>query len=186
MKRYILSHLPMAFLYSLAVFAVRGKWWNFELLQAIPWGWWVLGVILGVLILFLDRVAYTYAYPGEQLSQQFDWYVKQKKYLTALTILDSRRLEQEKLTFRSALFMVVWVPLAFFALTSTSGLFGKGVVMGLMLHILADAWRIAKLDPQRLHVRLFWLVKRPVSPEERLVFLWVVTAVFVVFSFWVG
>ena len=145
----------------------------------------MLGVVLGVLLLFIDRISYTYAYPGEQLSQQFTWYVKQKQYLTGLALLDSRRLEQEKLTFRSALFMVVWVPLSFFALTSTSGLFGKGVVMGLMLHVLTDSWRLQKMDPQRLHVRLFWIIKRVVTPEERQVFLWIITGLFVFLSFWV-
>lgn len=121
-----------------------------------------------------------------QISQQFAWYIKEKKYLNGLQLLDDRRLEQERLTFRSALFMVIWVPLSFFALTSTTGLFGKGVVMGLMLHILADAWRLQKSDPRRLHVRLFWLIKREVTDEERLVFLSVITAFFALFSFWVG
>ena len=82
--------------------------------------------------------------------------------------------------------MAIWVPLSFFALTSTTGLFGKGVVMGLMLHILADAWRLQKVEPRRLHVRLFWLIKRQITDEERLIFLWVITAIFGVFSFWVG
>lgn len=185
MKRYVLSHIPVAVVYALLLFAVRGGWWNFELGAILTWGWWVLGVILGVLILFLDRVAYTYAYPQEQLSRQFDWYIKQKQYFTALALLDTRRLEQERLTFRSALFMTVWVPLAFFALTSTASLFGKGVVMGLMLHILYDAWRLQKSDPRRLHVRMFWLIKREVSEEERLVFLWVMTVLFGIFSLWV-
>lgn len=186
MKRYVLSHLPMALFYSLIVFVVRSGWWTFEWSSIIPWIWWPLGVFVGVLILFIDRISYTYAYPGEQLSQQFAWYIKEKKYLTALELLDSRRLEQERLTFRSSLFMVVWVPLSFFALTSTSGLFGKGVVMGLMLHILTDTWRLQKMDPQRLHVRLFWLIKRVVTTEERQIFIWIMTGVFVVFSFWVG
>lgn len=185
MKRYILSHLPMALIYSVFIFAVRGAWLNFNLANFVNWAWWVGGVVIGVLILFVDRVAYTYAYPQEQLSQQFTWYVKQKRYLTAIELLDSRRLEQEKLTFRSSLFMVLWVPLTFFVLTSTPNLFGKGVVMGIMLHVLVDAWRLAKSDQRRLHVRLFWIIKRVVSDEERQVFMWIMTAIFIVFSFWV-
>lgn len=186
MKRYFFSHLPLALGYGLLIFAVKSGWWRFEWLNLISWVWWIVGVIVGVLILFLDRIAYTYAYPSEQLSQYFTWYIKQKKYLSAFELLDSRRMEQERLTFRSSLFMVVWVPLSFFALTSTTGLFGKGVVMGLMLHILKDSWGLQKNDPQRLHVRLFWIIKRVISNEERMLFLWVVTALFVGFSFLVG
>ena len=171
----------MALGYSVVVFLVNGGWTN-----PLSWILWMVGVVVGVLVLFADRVVYTYSYPLTQISQQFAWYVKEKKYLSALELLDTRRLEQERLTFRSALFMTIWVPLSFFALTSTTGLFGKGVVMGLMLHILADSWRLQRRDPRRLHVRLFWLIKREIRDEERLVFLWIVTAIFAVFSFWVG
>ena len=186
MKRYIFSHLPIALVYALLIFAIRSGWWDFKLAIFTSWIWWVLGVILGVLILFADRIVYTYSYPGTQISQQFAWYVKERKYLSALELLDMRRLEQERLTFRSALFMVIWVPLSFFALTSTTGLFGKGVVMGIMLHILFDAWRLQRSEPRRLHVRLFWIIKREIRDEERLVFLSVITALFVLFSFWVS
>ena len=182
MKRYILAHVPMALIYGLVVFVINAGWSG----NILNWVWWVVGVVVGVLVLFVDRIVYTYSYPGTQISQQFSWYIKEKKYISALELLDVRRLEQERLTFRSALFMVVWVPLAFFALTSTPALFGKGVVMGLMLHILADAWRLQKADPRRLHVRLFWIIKREVTDEERLLFLSVVTTIFALFSFWVG
>ncbi|MFZ2199434.1 MAG: hypothetical protein WAV40_01455 [Microgenomates group bacterium] len=181
MKRYIFSHLPLAMGYGLFVFLIRAGWGN-----PLPWIWFVLGVLIGVLVLFADRIVYTYSYPSAQISQQFAWYIKQKKYLTALDLLDVRRLEQERLTFRSSLFMAIWVPLAFFALTSTPNLFGKGVVMGLMLHILADAWRLQQKEPRRLHIRLFWLIKREITDEERLVFLYIMSGIFIFFSFLVG
>lgn len=145
-----------------------------------------LGVLVGVYVLFLDRIVYAYSYPKEQLSQQFTWLWKQRKYGQALRLLDDRRSEQQKLTFRSALFMVVWVFLAFFALTSTASVFGKGVVMGLMLHVLFDAWRLQNMDSGRLNTRLFWQVGRKFSHEEQLVFLWIMTGIFVFLSTWLG
>lgn len=186
MRRYILSHVPIALIYALVVYALRGISQGMAMGTVLNWIWWLTGVVVGVLILYLDRVVYTYSYPSEQLSQQFSWYWKQKQYGTALAVLDTRRLEQEKLTFRSAVFMAVWVPLAFFALTSTPVLFGKGVVMGLMLHILADAWRLQKTDPQRLHTRLFWQIKREITAGEQLGFMYVMSAIFILFSFWVA
>ena len=181
MKRYVLAHLPMALIYGLVVLVLNAGWSDL-----VGWSLWILGVVLGVLVLFADRIVYTYSYPGAQISQQFAWYIKEKKYLSALELLDLRRLEQERLSFRSALFMAIWVPLSFFALTSTTGLFGKGVVMGLMLHILMDAWKLQKHEPRRLHIRLFWLIKREISDEERLVFLTILTVIFGAFSLWVG
>ena len=171
----------MALGYGVVVFLINAGWNN-----PLSWTLWVVGVVCGVLVLFADRIVYTYSYPGAQISQQFAWYLKERRYLRALELLDSRRLEQERLTFRSALFMAIWVPLAFFALTSTPSLFGKGVVMGLMFHILADAWRLQKVEPRRLHVRLFWLIKREVTDEERLIFLWAISAIFAIFSFWIS
>lgn len=185
MRRYLVAHVPIALAYSLFVAAVKGSWWPFEIETVLIWVWWLLGVFSGVFILFIDRVVYTYSYPEEQLSQQFAWFVKNKQYLRALEILDVRRHEQERLTFRSVLFIAVWVPLAFFALTSTSGLFGKGVVMGLMLHILYDSWRMQKENPAGLDRRLFWQIKRTFTREEKIVFMWAVTVIFVWFSFWV-
>lgn len=172
--------------YGLLLAAVKGSWWPFEATELMRWVTWVIGVNVGVLILFIDRVAYTYAYPEEQLSQQFAWFVKNKQYIRAIEVLDARRHEQEKLTFRSAIFMTLWIPLAFFALTSTSALFGKGVVMGLMLHILADSWRIQRDNPAGLNTRLFWQIKRVFTNEEKLVFISFMTGIFALFSFWAG
>lgn len=185
MKRYFLTHIPLALAYGLLIFAIRSGWWRLDLASLLSWTWWILGVVVGVLVLFVDRIVYVYSYPGTQISQQFMWYVKEKQYFTALDLLYARRLEQERLTFRSALFMAIWVPLAFFALTSTPSLFGKGVVMGLMLHILSDSWRLQRQDPRRLHLRLFWLIKREITDEERLTFMIIITVCFTLFSFWV-
>lgn len=185
MKQYVTAHLPMALYYSLLVFVLRGVHWP-PSLQMLSWVWWVGGVVVGVLLLFLDRLVYVYSYPNEQLSQTAIYHYQQKDYKNLLEVLYMRRGEQNKLTFRSALFMAIWVPLSFFALTSTTGLFGKGVVMGLMLHILWDAWRMQKMDTARLNERLFWQIGRPVTEREQLVFIYVLTGLFAVFSFWVG
>lgn len=186
MQKYVLTHLPMALGYGVLVFVIKGLFPIDGLTHYLNWIGWVVGVLVGVLVLFIDRIVYTYSYPGTQIAQQFSWYWKQKQYITALTLLYERRLEAERLTFRSSLFMAVWVPLAFFATTSTSQLFGKGVVMGVMLHILYDSWRLQKRDPRRLHLRLFWLIKREVADNERLVFLWVMTGIFVILSLWIS
>lgn len=176
----------MAIGYAFLVFAIKGLFPIEGVAHYLNWIGWIIGVVVGVLVLFIDRVVYTFSYPGTQIAQQFSWYWKQRQYFTALTLLYERRLEAERLTFRSSLFMAVWVPLAFFATTSTSQLFGKGVVMGVMLHILYDSWRLQKKDPRRLHLRLFWLIKREILDSERLIFLWVITGIFVLISLWIA
>lgn len=184
--RYVASHLPMALIYGLLIALLKGSWLPFEVSELVSWVMFVGGVVVGVIILFLDRIVYTYSYPTDQLSQQFNWLTREKRWWEAMKLLDARREEQNKLTFRSALFMVIWVPLSFFALTSTAGLFGKGVVMGLMLHILLDGWRMQRLNPSRLNERLFWQIGRTVRAEEQLVFMYVISAIFILLSFWVS
>lgn len=176
----------MALFYGLLVSLVKGDWWPLAGTEFFRWLFFVLGCVAGTLLLYLDRVVYTYSYPRDQLSQQFAWLIKEKRYTEAITLLDTRRDDQNRLTFRSALFIVIWVPLAFFALTSTTGLFGKGVVMGLMLHILVDSWRLHRSSPTRLNERLFWQIGRVVRAEEQLVFMYAITAIFGVLSLWVS
>lgn len=186
--KYLSAHLPIVFVYSLILFVlmlIRGRV-GLELSFLVDFVLLFLGVLIGTLMLFLDRVVYTYSYPQEQLSQHFVYLWKQKSYGQALALLYARRSEQQKLTFRSALFIGIWIPLAFFALTSTPALFGKGVVMGLMLHILYDSWRLQRMDPTRLNTRLFWQIGRPISHEEQLTFLWIISGLFMLFSFWLG
>lgn len=180
----MLSHLPMAVFYGLLVVIVKASWWPLSM-ELLNWLWWILGVVVGVLILFLDRIVYTYSYPQEQLSYTFVHHMKEKRYLRGLEMLDSRRVDQNRLTFRSAIFMVIWIPLSFFALTSTAGLFGKGVVMGIMLHILSDAWKLQRVDRARLNERLFWQIGRRFSQEEQVTFLIIMSSLFGLFSFWV-
>lgn len=186
MIRYLRSHVPMALVYGILAALINGSWWPLAAQEFLSWSGFILGAVVGVLLLYLDRVVYTYSYPADQLSQQFAWQVKEKRWANALSLLDARREEQNKLTFRSALFIAIWVPLSFFAITSTAGLFGKGVVMGLMLHILYDSWREQRVNPARLNERLFWQIGRKVEKEEQLVFLYIVSAIFLFFSFWVG
>lgn len=185
MRRYILAHLPVGVLYGVLVVGLNVLFSGFG--GASFWvreGLFVLGVLVGVLLLFLDRVVYVYSYPEEQLSQQFMYLWKRGKVMRALGLLDTRRREQQRLTFRSALFLVVWVLLAFFALTSTASGFGKGVVMGVGFHVLYDAWRLQRMAPEKLNTRFFWQIKREFSREVQLLFLWVMTGVFVLFSLW--
>lgn len=176
-KRFVSTHLPIILGYVLFVTLIR-----FQI--DINTVWLALGVTVGVYLLFLDRIVYTFAYPQEQLSQHFTWLWRSKRYVEAFALLDARREEQQRLTFRSALFMLMWIPLALFALTSTPSLFGKGVVMGLMLHIIYDSWRLQRTRPEVLHARLFWQIKKVVGQEERMMFLIAISIVFMVLSFW--
>ena len=185
MGRYLKKHLVLGLGYGLVMIGL--KWWQGRWGESYFWQdslWFGLGVIVGVWLLFLDRLVYVYMYPEEQLSQQVIYWWKQKKYWQSLALLDARRSEQNRLMLRSALFMGIWVLLALFSLTSSLSFFGRGVVMGMMWHSLCDAWRLQRLNKQRLNQRLFWQIKREVSEEEKVGFLVVVSLIFGLLSWW--
>lgn len=143
---------------------------------------WLAGGFLGWNLLFLDNVVYIYfIHPETNLNQQAKAYLSQRgiwawfKFVARLDL-------KEKLTLRSALFQAAWVILAFFTLTSTISWFGKGLVLGLGLHLLLDQWQIQLKNPQDLNRQLFWQIKRPVSLREQKWFLGIMTGIFVILS----
>jgi hypothetical protein len=141
--------------------------------------WLILGGVLGWLLEWLDRLVYIYwSHPGAQLSQYVRYHFGKREFKAGWQLLRRRQAELAELTFRSALFQLVWVVLAVFALTSTVSSFGKGLVMGLGLHILTDEWRDYLRDRETLKRWLFWQIKRDISEREMKVYLYVMTGVF--------
>jgi len=160
-------------------------WWGWQSLQGgnyLAWStWelvvgWLVGGFVGYWLLSLDRLVDVYVtHPETQLAHYIRYYIQKGNYRWAWQTLGQRKGEQTRLTFHSALFQVVWLVLAVFAITSTSALFGKGVVMGLGLHLLLNEWRDYIASPDRLRQWLFWQIKREVPAKEAKIFLWVMT-----------
>ncbi len=178
MRRLISTHGRVLVAYLIALTILRWEWpggWRafFDLL-----GLW-LGACIGMGLLVFDRVVHVYAMrPHEQLSQQIKSLVGQKKLREAAQTLLNRRGEQYHLAFRNGMFALVFIPVLFFAITSTSGLFGKGIALGVVVHLMYDAWRDQLTRPQYLNSWLFWMVSREVSLEEQRTFLWMLTGGF--------
>ncbi len=141
-------------------------------------GLWVGGVI-GMALVDLDRLIHIYIeHPELNLSQDFRRLVKEQKWKEAAELLISRRFEQTNLAFRNGVFAVVFIPVLFFANTSSAGLFGKGLASGVMLHFLYDAWRDCLRDRPRFEQWILWMVQREVPFQQKKFFLWGLTGVF--------
>lgn len=139
---------------------------------------WLIGGFIGYWLLSLDRLVDVYlTHPETQLAHYVRYYIQKGNYRWAWMTLGKRQAEQTRLTFHSALFQVIWVMLAVFAFTSTSGFLGKGVVIGLGLHLLLNEWRDYIGSPERLRRWLFWQVQREVTAKETKFFLWGMTGV---------
>lgn len=78
--------------------------------------------------------------------------------------------------FYSALFQLSWLVLALFTITSTSSLFGKGLVMAIGLDLLLVEWQ-SMVKNQDLSW-LFWQIKKEIPFKEQKYFLYLMTGMF--------
>lgn len=141
---------------------------------------WLGGAFLGGYFIKIDQLIYVYfTHPDEPLSLEVKRLIKEKKRKEAWDQL-RKGVSSQRLAFRSVLFQTSWIVLAFFTLTSTAGLFGKTMVMGIGLHLLMDEW--GEIIEGRSISWLFWQVKREIAPKEQKKYLWIMTGVFGILS----
>lgn len=141
---------------------------------------WMAGGFLGAFFVKLDQLFYIYySSANEPLSLLAKQLIKDRQLLKAWRLLKENVFLQ-KLAFRSALFQLIWIMLAFFTLTSTNVIFGKTMIMAIGLHLLLDEWQSYK-NYKNINW-LFWQIKRPVSIKEQKRYLYIMTAAFVILS----
>jgi len=130
MKKEILRRLipSLIFLAILSLLHWQAKW------QLI--GLWTGGLI-GAFLLDLDHLIYCFFQnPHELTPQRLRRYLQQGQYQYSLVLLFETQKERKRLIFHSLLFQIVLLVAAFFVLTSSAGLLGKGLVLALFLQTL--------------------------------------------------
>lgn len=159
-------------------FFVRGagEVWQVETL------WLLTGGLLGMVMPVVDRLVYVYyVQPQEQLSVHVKALVARRRLVEALRLLSDRRLEQVKLAMNNVLFVVGWVGLAVFMVTSSGSELARGVMLGVGLDLVYDMVTDLK-QKDYLVSRLFWPVKRRLGWVEARNVMWGVGVVFIVVS----
>ncbi len=142
--------------------------WELDLLIA----WWWLGAVIGFVFVFLDRIVYAFwLRPEEVLSMKMRDLMTQGKMWQGLAVLLQERDEQERLIIRSALFLIVWLVLALFAVFSIGGGFGRGFMFGLGIHLVTDLIK-DYLGKGRDMSLWFWQIKREIGQQERQAIVW--------------
>lgn len=71
----------------------------------------------------------------------------------------------KQLISRSALFLLTYVALAIFMVTSSGTLLGVGIILGIGITIAVEMWK-AKVDSELFHRTFLFQVKRQLSPLE--------------------
>jgi hypothetical protein len=166
LKKEFLINLLLALIWLLIVTLLRWDWqWNLIFL-------W-LGAFLGILLFNLDHLFYLLVVsPHELTSQRFQRLLAQRKIKEALVLMFDTTFERQRLPFHNAFFQVILLVLCFFVLTSTNHLFGSGLVMGMMLHLLKDeVGELLNKQEERLKKWLFWQVDFEISFDQQKLFV---------------
>lgn len=135
--------------------------------------WWLLGAMIGFLFVFLDRFVYSiFSNPNETL----------KNFAGGLRLLLAERYDQKELAMRSAMFLAVWIVLAFFTATSVTNFFARGFVLGIGTHLIFDLIYDFRKDKERLDI-WFWQIKRTLEPEEKFWFVVIASVIYLLLAF---
>ena len=132
MKREIAVH----FLFFLAFFVLISLFRNW--LNISFWPLWAGGLI-GTILPDVDHLIYIYFLrPHELTSQRVNYMLARREVLGVLHLLAQTRSERKRLILHTALFQVIFTLLAFLVVSSSGSLFGKGLVLAFLLHLVVD------------------------------------------------
>lgn len=171
LKKEIVLHLFVALLFFLPfVFIHSLSGLNILLLY--------VGVLVGVFLPDIDHFIYTlFLKPSEITSQRVRSKIASKNFASAINLLFSTRDERKNLIFHNILFQALFVIFSFLMVSSTTSLFGRGVVISFLLSILVDQC----LD---LYLRVDfarWLRGLPISLTSYKLRLYLVVQGFLIF-----
>lgn len=145
--------------------------------------WWLLGAMIGFLFVFFDRFAYNLiSNSKETLGLRFKEVFDRRNFIEGMKPLLAERYDQKELVMRSAMFLVVWIVLAFFTATSVANFVARGFVLGIGTHLIFDLIYDFFYDKERLDI-WFWQIKRTLEPEEKRWFVIVMSGIFVLLAF---
>jgi len=138
----------------------------FFLLKISPLNWlfFVTGLIIGFFLYLVDYLLYPfYADQNLELVIVAKKYLQQKNYQHYLQLLWLNQKAMAHLLSRSFLFIIIYFPLTIFVLSSSSQVFGQGVVLGIGLNLAIKLWQLRN-DPEQFHQHFFWQAETQISP----------------------
>ena len=132
MKKEIFVHF--AFFFSLFIFVSIARGY----LSFSSWQFF-LGGVVGTILPDIDHLLYVFFLrPQELTSQRVGYMVGKRDIWGGLELLAETRSERTKLIFHTATFQLIFLVLAFFVLTSSGSLMGRGLVLAFFLHLIID------------------------------------------------
>lgn len=156
MKKSLLTQFSFLISFFIFIFIFKG-WLD---LKYLPF---LYGGIFGMLLPYADYFIYVYLVkPQERGSQQAVSSISQKKYFQTLDTLVKTRNQRSDLVFHTAYFQLLFLAFSFLVMTSMINLFGRGLVLAFLLHVLVDQF-IDLAETKNLD---FWFAKHIVIADK--------------------
>ena len=132
MRRELFIHLSFWFFFFVLISIVR------HFLNLSYWPFW-LGGVVGVFMPDMDHLIYVFFLgPQELTSQRVGFLWGRKEYKRLIELLYETRSERKGLIFHTIFFQTIFLVLTFWIMSSSSSLFGKGLVLSFALHLSID------------------------------------------------
>ncbi|CAN5279657.1 hypothetical protein BH10PAT2_BH10PAT2_2390 [soil metagenome] len=127
----------------------------------------VLGLYLGFCLILIDRLLHAlYVEPDTEFSKKIQHAWKSKQYLQLFTLIwREGPFEQANLISRSTIFMLCYMALAIYVVTSSNTVFGIGFVLGIGLHYCLDLV-LYHTQPDFFAEQFLWQIKRKFKSSE--------------------
>jgi len=140
--------------------------------------WWWLGGVLGFVFVFFDWfVQLMVMEPNRVFDVKLSKVFKKDNIRSGLATALAEREKKTRLVMKSALFLLVWLVMGFFTLSSVANPFGRGFMLGLGTHLVFDlVWDFFK-DTIKLN-NWFFLIKRTLDKEEKRWFVVIVVVLY--------
>lgn len=163
MKKQLLIYYVSFIVFFLLISLSRG------LFETPFIAFWIGGAV-GAILPDIDHLIYVYFLrPHELTSQRATRMMAQGKVMDTFSLLASTRSERTSLIFHTVVFQLMFYAFAFFVISSSSNLFGRGIVLSFLLHLLIDQY----LDFQQLGSISHWLKNIEIKLDrDKTVFYW--------------
>ncbi|MCH7730259.1 metal-dependent hydrolase [Patescibacteria group bacterium] len=132
MRKEVFIHLSFLFTFFILMHLAKG-WFSFSFYPL-----WI-GGILGTFLPDIDHLLYVYLIKPEELnSLRIKELISKRKFASTIKALFEGRRARGELIFHTVLFQLLFLVLTFLIITSSGSIFGRGLVLGLGLHLLVD------------------------------------------------
>lgn len=142
----------------------------------------LIGGIVGTLLPDIDHIIYVYyLHPYEVTSQRVMYQAQKGNLMASWDLLSNTRSERKDLILHTVVFQIIFVLLSFLVFTSSTSLFGRGLVLAFLLHLLVDEY----LDLKQTGTLINWFKNLPIQLDNLQLNVYLLTnaALILIFGF---